>query len=341
MAAFGDEIVNAIQTQFDTPLVDKLEIRVVVDSFYDRFPPKLEHPSVKIEQTGRLPGRQMTSLAGEWGLSLHLSSRWKGVISEYLLDFGYTPEIISRNFDILGIDPEKINGLILSHGHRDHFGGLDGFIKNFRTRMRDDINLYVGGETIFREKWIGGKDVEPLPWGAIDRSSLTALNVSQVCCESPQNLSSAFTSGYIERTSFETVSGGTLVEDEEEHFSEVERQGKLVLDQHPDEHATCYLVQGRGLVVISSCGHAGIVNTVKTALPVANTDQLHAVVGGFHLGLAPDDYIEHTIDELEAMDPDVVLPMHCTGAKFFDRMRIRMPEKLVTSNLGALFTFGT
>ena len=53
MAAFGDEIVNAIQTQFDTPLVDKLEIRVVVDSFYDRFPPKLEHPSVKIEQTGR------------------------------------------------------------------------------------------------------------------------------------------------------------------------------------------------------------------------------------------------------------------------------------------------
>ena len=333
--------MDEIQTPFDTPLVDKLEIRVVVDSFYERFPPKFEHDFVKIEQTGRLPGRQMTSLAGEWGLSLHLSSRWNGMNSEYLLDFGYTPEIISRNFDILGIDPKKINGLILSHGHRDHFGGLDGFVRNFRTRMRDDINLYVGGESVFREKWLGGKGVDPLPWGAIDRSSLTALNVSQVCCEASHNLNSAFTSGYIERTSFETVSGGTLVEDEEEHFSKAERQGKLVLDQHPDEHATCYMVQGRGLVVISSCGHAGIVNTVKTAMAVANTDQLHAVVGGFHLGLAPDDYIEHTIDELEAMDPDVVLPMHCTGARFIDRMRIRMPEKLVTSNLGALFTFGT
>ena len=198
----------------------------------------------------------------------------------------------------------------------------------------------MGGETVFREKWLGGRGVDPLPWGAIDRSSLTALNVSQVCCESPHNLNSAFTSGYIERTSFETVSGGTLVEDEEEHFSKAEKQGKLVLDQHPDEHATCYMVQGRGLVVISSCGHAGIVNTVKTAMAVANTDQLHAVVGGFHLGVAPVDYIEHTMDELEGMDPDIVLPMHCTGANFIDRMRIRMPERLVTSNLGALFTFG-
>ena len=176
--------------------------------------------------------------------------------------------------------------------------------------------------------------------GAIDRSSLTALNVGQVCCEKPHSFESAFTSGYIERTSFETVSGGTLVEEFDGHFSEEERQGKLVLDQHPDEHATCYVVQGRGLVVISSCGHAGIVNTVRTAMAVANTDRLHAVVGGFHLGLAPNDYIEHTIDELEAMNPDVVVPMHCTGANFIERMRRRMPEKLVTSNLGALFTFG-
>ena len=282
----------------------------------------------------------MTSLAGEWGLSLHLASRREGKTAAYLLDFGYTPEIISRNFDILNVDPHKIDGLILSHGHRDHFGGLDGFVKNFRTRMKDDINLYVGGETVFREKWIGGKDEEPLPWGAIDRSSLTALNVGQVCCDTPHRFEGPFTSGYIERTSFETVSGGTLVKEYEDHFSEAEREGNLVLDEHPDEHATCYMIQGRGLVVISSCGHAGIVNTVKTAMAVANTDQLHAVVGGFHLGLAPNDYIEHTINELESLDPDVVLPMHCTGANFIGRMRQRMPDKLVTSNLGALFTFG-
>jgi len=100
------------------------------------------------------------------------------------------------------------------------------------------------------------------------------------------------------------------------------------------------MVQGKGLVVISSCGHAGIVNTVKTAMAVSNTDKLHAVVGGFHLGLAPNEYIDHTIDELEAMDPDVILPMHCTGVNFIGKVRDRMPDKLVTSNVGSRFTFG-
>ena len=325
---------------FETPLVEKLSIRIVVDSYYDQFTPKIEHNFVKIEQAKRLPGKQMTTLAGEWGLSLHLVASMGGVDSEYLLDFGYTPEIINRNFDILDINPSKIDGLILSHGHRDHFGGLDGFVKNFRTQMKDDVKLFVGGETIFREKWMGGKNKDPLPWGSIDRSSLTALNVGQVCCDKPHILKNAFTSGFIERSSFETVSGGTLVEEPDDHFSESERQGKLVLDEHPDEHATCYMVQGRGLVVISSCGHAGIINTVKTAMAVANTDKLHAVVGGFHLGLAPNDYIEHTVDELMLMNPDVVMPMHCTGVRFIESMRQRMNRALVSTNLGGLFTFG-
>ena len=124
-----------------------------------------------------------------------------------------------------------------------------------------------------------------------------------------------------------------------DHFTPAERRGKLVKDEHPDEHATCYLVQGKGLVVITSCGHVGIVNTVKAAMAVSGVSKLHAVVGGFHLGLAPLDYIEHTVDELEALAPDVVLPMHCSGANFIAAMRRRMPQALVTSNVGSRFTF--
>jgi 7,8-dihydropterin-6-yl-methyl-4-(beta-D-ribofuranosyl)aminobenzene 5'-phosphate synthase len=322
-------------------VVDKLSVRVVVDSFYERFLPKSEHPMAAIEHVGRVPGRQMTTFAAEWGLSLHLASAKDGGKAEYLLDFGYTSEILNRNFDLLDIDPGKLGGLILSHGHRDHFGGLDGFVSQHRSWMRGDIALYVGGETVFREKWIGEKGKEPVRWGTIGRSSLTAQNVAQVCCDEPHELDGAFTSGYIERQSFESVSGGTLVEDDgDDHFTEAERAGKLVTDQHPDEHATCYLVKGRGLVVISSCGHAGIVNTVKTAMAVANTDRLHAVIGGFHPGLAPNDYIDHTLDELENLNPDVVVPMHCAGANFIGKMRERMLAKLVASNVGSRFTFG-
>jgi len=125
-----------------------------------------------------------------------------------------------------------------------------------------------------------------------------------------------------------------------DHFTEAERQGRLVPDQHPDEHATCYVVQGRGLVVISSCGHVGLINTIKAAMAVSGVGKLHAVLGGFHLGPAPQDYVDHTVTELERLSPDVVIPMHCSGAKFIASMQRRMPDRLVAANIGGRFTFG-
>jgi 7,8-dihydropterin-6-yl-methyl-4-(beta-D-ribofuranosyl)aminobenzene 5'-phosphate synthase len=220
-----------------------------------------------------------------------------------MLDFGYTPEIVLRNADLLDIDPAKIDGLILSHAHRDHFGGLIGFLMQHRARMRNDLCFYNGGEEGFREKFLGDPK-DPISWG-----------------------------------SFEQVSGGSMVY-EYDHFTETERRGKLLKDAHPDEHATCYVVQGRGLVVISSCGHVGLINTIKQAMAVSGVSKLHAVIGGFHLVTAPQDYVDQTVTELEALEPDVVIPMHCSGADFIDTMRRRMPRQLVTTNVGTRFTFG-
>jgi 7,8-dihydropterin-6-yl-methyl-4-(beta-D-ribofuranosyl)aminobenzene 5'-phosphate synthase len=324
---------------FEAPVVDQLSVRVVVDSAYERFLPAAAHPFARIEHVGKIPGRQMTTLACEWGLSLHLDSSTKSASAQYLLDFGYTPEILNRNFDLLDINPARLNGLILSHAHRDHYGGMEGFVDSFRHRMPGDMPFIVGGEGIFRERWTKGEGDEWVSWGALDRTALTAQNVLPVACETPRALEGAFTTGYIERTSFEQVTGGSMVASED-HFTEEERRGKLVKDDHPEEHATCYIVKGRGLVVISSCGHTGIVNTIRTAMGVTNVDKLHAVIGGFHLGTSKQDYIDHTIDEFEALDPDVVLPMHCSGANFIEAMRRRMPDKLVTTNVGSRFTFG-
>jgi 7,8-dihydropterin-6-yl-methyl-4-(beta-D-ribofuranosyl)aminobenzene 5'-phosphate synthase len=328
------------QTPFAAPVVDRLSVRVVVDSHYEKFLPKATHPAVAIEHVGNLPGKQMTTLAGEWGLSLHLESEKAGAKAQYLLDFGYTPEILNRNFGLLDIDAKKLTGLILSHGHRDHYGGLEGFVAQHRAAMRNDISLYVGADNVFREKWLKeGPQQEIVSWGALDHAALLAQKIAPVCCNAPHALEGPFTSGYIERHSFEGVTGGTWVAPED-HFTEAERQGALIKDQHPEEHATCYRVQGRGLVVISSCGHAGIINSVKTAMAVAKTDKLHAVIGGFHLTASKPDYIAHTIDELEAMKPDVVVPMHCTGAAFIAAMKERMPDRIVGSNIGSRFTFG-
>ena len=321
--------------------VESLSVRVVVDSFFDQFMPKQDHPQVKIEHVSRIPGREMTTLAGEWGLSLHLESRGPSITGQYLLDFGYTPEILLRKLDLLGVEAEKLDGLILSHAHRDHYGGLVGFVQHHRAHMRDDLKLFAGGGLIFREKWLGSRDSEPRSWGALDHAALAAAKVETIACDHAHALDGPFTTGQIARQSFERVLPNTLVEPTPaDHYTEDERKGRLVPDRHPDEHATCYIVQGRGLVVISSCGHCGLINTIKTAMAVANVDKLHAVLGGFHLGVAPPEYVEHTISELKALDPDVVIPMHCSGRAFIAGVTREMPDCVVFSNTGSRFTFG-
>src|SRR5437016_3664991 len=130
---------------FKAPHVASLSVRVVVDSFFDQFMPKATHPHVKVEHVSRIRGRETTTLAGEWGLSLHLESKSAGADGQYLLDFGYTPEILLRNFDLLGIVPERLDGLILSHAHRDHYGGRAAFVDHNRSRSRGAPNRSPGG----------------------------------------------------------------------------------------------------------------------------------------------------------------------------------------------------
>ena len=233
---------------FRAPTVDSLSVRVVVDSFFDQFIPKQAHPHCVVEHVSRIPGReQQSTIAGEWGLSLHLASRNKAGHGQYLLDFGYTPEILLRNFDLLAIEPEKLDGLILSHSHRDHYGGMVGFVKQHRIAMRDDLKLYTGGDLSFREKWIGSRDAAPTPWGALDGAALQAAQVETVPCTHAHALAGPFTSGQIARISFERVLPNTYVEPTpEDHYTDEEKRGRLVPDRHPDEHATCYVVQGKG-----------------------------------------------------------------------------------------------
>ena len=258
-----------------------------------------------------------------------------------------------RNFDLLGIEPERLNGLILSHGHRDHYGGLAGFVAHYRDRMRDDLRLVAGGKEAFREKWVGSRDEEPASWGALDRAALEAAKVETVYCECAHGLDGPFTSGNIARQSFERVLPNTLVEPTPaDHFTEAERRGRLVPDRHPDEHATCYVVRGRGLVVISSCSHCGLINAIRQAMAVSGVDKLHAVLGGFHLGVAPPDYVEHTIGELtkgpdtRCGDPDA---LHGPGlhrqnahrnARAAGRLEYRKPLHLRCMN-GAQYSSAT
>jgi 7,8-dihydropterin-6-yl-methyl-4-(beta-D-ribofuranosyl)aminobenzene 5'-phosphate synthase len=113
-----------------------------------------------------------------------------------------------------------------------------------------------------------------------------------------------------------------------------------VPDEHLHEHATCFNVRDRGLIVISSCGHVGIVNSAKQAQEVSGVQKVHALVGGFHLGPAPADYLAQVIAEIKTLDPDVIVPMHCSGENFIRAVREQLPDKLLVSYTGARLTFG-
>jgi 7,8-dihydropterin-6-yl-methyl-4-(beta-D-ribofuranosyl)aminobenzene 5'-phosphate synthase len=337
------DIETADATGFTAPIIDTLSVRIVVDSAYDRFVSDATHPAVRIEHVRHIPGHELSTFAGEWGLSLHLESARAGTRAQYLLDFGFTPEVLLRNFELLDLDPGHIDGLILSHGHRDHYGGLEGFVAHHRAQMPPSIKLFTGGDSAFAEKWIKRRNSEPVSWGKLDRAALEAERVATICCGRAEALAGPFTTGPIARASFERILDSTLVEPAPaapDHFTEAERLGRLVPDQHLDEHATCYVVQGRGLVVISSCGHVGLINSIKAAMAVSGVGKLHAVLGGFHLGPAPADYVDHTVAELKSLSPDVVVPMHCSGSKFIAAMQREMPDRLVTTNIGTRFTFG-
>ena len=343
----------AASARIDVPVVERIVVREVTDGAHDIFLRGVELPGLAVKRTGynEVQGRTLHS---EWGLALHLESQRGGETRRYLLDFGYTPDAYANNLDYLKIDPAAVDALIISHGHYDHCGGLTGFLEAQRAKMRKYLSLYTGGEDAFCHRLLHAPDGTFSDYGPpIDRRRLKALGVEIVQSEAPVVIEGhAFTTGAVPRTSFEHVLPNSWLEFGvkdglgcdpnaymNHHFTAEELAGKPQPDQHWHEHATCFRLGDRGLVVISSCGHAGIINTLSRAQEVSGVEKIYALLGGFHLAPAPDDYLRQVMTELKKFDLGHVLPMHCSGQNFIDLANQEMPEKLVLCTTGSRYTF--
>jgi metal-dependent hydrolase (beta-lactamase superfamily II) len=111
-------------------------------------------------------------------------------------------------------------------------------------------------------------------------------------------------------------------------------------DEFDHEISTCVNVKGRGLVVMTSCGHRGVVNSVKQAMTVSALQKVHAVLGGFHLAPHNEDYVRQTIKGLVDLDIDHIVPMHCTGEPFYEILKAELPKKVIRSYTGTKLVFG-
>ena len=327
------------------PEVERLAVRVVTDSFQQVISPSARVGAVEVQRFGMPPAGK--SLLGEFGLSMHLES-WRGSESRNLLvDFGFTSETLNNNLAMLGIAPESIDTLILSHGHYDHFGGLTGFLQQNHAKLRTGLPLYVGGEECFcSREWTIGKLQD---FGALDRRVLADAKVKVVFAEVPAVVAGhGFTTGHIPVTSFEKVLAPTRmtvgIRDGvgcfPDKLPENKRSATVVPDDFEHEQATCFNVKDRGLVVITSCSHRGVVNVLKRAIEVSGIKKVHAVLGGFHLAPHKEEYVRETVAALKAIEPEYVIPMHCTGEAFIDIVQQEMGGKFIRSYTGSRFIFG-
>lgn len=337
----------ACAAPIEVPTIDKLTVRVLVDGAFDLFSRPQNVNGVAVE-AGRSSDFRRPFHA-QWGLSLWLDTQRGDDARTLLLDFGHTPEALITNMELMGVDPRKINTLILSHGHNDHWGGLIGFLEKKRDLLPADLTLYCGGEDNFCHRYGGAMPGPLTDRGVLDRRELVAHRVKLVLAQAPTVIEKqAFTTGPIKRSSIEKVLPNTIVEFgvknglgcDMSHFTAAELQGKAMPDEHVHEHATCFNLKGRGLIVISSCGHVGIVNSVRQAQEVSGVQKVHAIMGGFHLGPAPSDYLNQVMAEIKKLEPDAVIPMHCSGNNFIQAVRDQMPDKLVLATIGSRIAFG-
>lgn len=346
--AIGSSTIFALAPAFaetTKPEVNAVTIQVVVDNAtFGPFLPDLTLPGLKVvRNTGDKDKARMAprALSGEFGLSLLATSRREGKSAVVLVDFGYAPETVRNNLTLLGIDPAKIDAAVLSHGHIDHYGGFPGF---FGKGARRAIPLYVGGEEAFCERLAMIGNPPPL-MGSLDRRALLDAGFDVKISSQPEVVAGqALTTGNIPLLGFERAAIPTQMRPGKGCDKAFLAPGKREAAQLPDdgEHelATFYIVKDLGLVVIASCSHRGVLNSVRQAQKISGVEKVHAIVGGFHL-VRPrtEEEAKRTVAELITIDPAYIVPMHCTGEVFIQEAMRLIPQKVIRPYVGTELVF--
>jgi 7,8-dihydropterin-6-yl-methyl-4-(beta-D-ribofuranosyl)aminobenzene 5'-phosphate synthase len=278
---------------------------------------------------------------------MHAESRRGSETRNLLVDFGFTPRALNNNASLLAVDPSKLDALVLSHGHYDHFGGLVGFLQENKGKLKAKLPFYIGGEECFcAREWVG----PPVSgnFGALDRKALEQASLAVTYAEGPSLVGDhAFTTGQIGLRSFERVLSpstmkigfGDGIGCFRGKLPQEEQSKSIIPDQFQHELATAFNLRGLGLVILTACSHRGVVNTIKQAQAASGVTKVHAVIGGFHLAPYTEDYVRQTIAVLNQMDVDYVIPLHCSGEVFYELAKAEMPGKLLRSYTGTRFVF--
>lgn len=313
--------------QYKIKEVDQVEIQSLSDNYVDL----VSMDSNEII-TRAIPVKDMEvkgSVLAEHGFSALVKTTSGDESHTILFDFGLSDVVAPYNVDKLDVDLSEVEAAVLSHGHMDHFGALIPMVESVPKKS---LPLYLHPGAFHKNRYLkfGEVKVKFIP---IDRAAWEEAGAEIVESEEPRLLAgdTVLFLGEVERTTdFEKGMPNAYYEEE----------GKEVWDPIIEDTGIAVNLRGKGLVVISGCSHSGIVNTVSHARKVSGVDEVHVVMGGYHLtGPAFEPIIDNTIEGLAGFDPDFVVPTHCTGRKAILAFEEAMPEGFIVNMSGTRLTF--
>jgi 7,8-dihydropterin-6-yl-methyl-4-(beta-D-ribofuranosyl)aminobenzene 5'-phosphate synthase len=309
--------------------VERLEVTCLVDNTVDLLLPNTEvaRRPVLTRNWYKRP------LVAEHGFCAVLTLHLDGLKRSLSLDSGLDPFAACHNADVLELDLSYCESLISSHGHIDHAGGLLNLRKKINSEQGIPLVLH---EDAFRNRLVKFQDGRTIDLPAPDRSILTNAGYRIIEKNSPSLWigDRVLVTGEIPRTnSFEKGFPN--------HYSLVEEEGKMEPDPLiKDDQAIIVKVKDKGLVIITGCGHAGIINTLNYAKELAGEDRIYAVLGGMHLsGGLFEQIIPRTVEELEELKPRFVVPCHCSGLKAMNEISRKMPNAFIQNSVGTNYIF--
>lgn len=272
------------------------------------------------------------TLLAEHGLSLLITVYQGEAKHTILLDTGYTKVGLLHNMERLGINAGNIEAIVISHGHMDHTGSLYAILDKIPER----IPLVLHPGAFVHPRYTRAPDGAMRLWPqTLVKDDLARQNVDIVESTAPTLIAEnmIMVTGGVERTTaFEKGMPNALLE----------KDGEYVQDPISEDQALVVNLKGKGLVVISGCAHAGIVNTVEYAKELTGQDSIHAVLGGFHLtGPFFEKIHDETIKELKKMEPAVIMPMHCTGWKAVQKFQKEFASNFVLNSVGSKLTLSS
>jgi 7,8-dihydropterin-6-yl-methyl-4-(beta-D-ribofuranosyl)aminobenzene 5'-phosphate synthase len=308
--------------------VDQVEILTLQDNYVD----VAAFDGNEIVQRA-LPVKDMeikNSILAEHGFSAMVTVTADDTPRSLLFDFGFSENGAAHNADVLDLDLTAVEAMVLSHGHMDHFGGLEALADRIGKK---GIELVLHPTAFRSSRYIKVSEEIRIGLPALERERFVNAGIFLVESTEPYMLLNnrvLFLGEISKKTDFEKGFPRMYYdENDEAKWDPIEEDSAIVVN-----------VRGKGLVILSGCAHSGIVNTVEYAREVTGIDNVFVVMGGFHLtGADFEPIIKPTTDALKGVNPQYVVPTHCTGRKAVMHLEKEMPDKFLLNMSGTKMVF--